>query len=111
MLEESLAGSPLVQIGVIHKRPRERQHGDNNPDPPATTQVQRAIIWKPYGLVPFFGYRVYSCCCLSFVWSAPASQKSMGKKIEHTPGTRQEQRRASDGARTTARTGAGDGGE
>ena len=37
--------------------PRDRQHRDINPDPPATAQLQHAIMWKPYGLVPFFGYR------------------------------------------------------
>ena len=46
----------LYYHGVIHKRPRNRQHGDNNPDPPATAELQHAIIWQPYGLVPFFRY-------------------------------------------------------
>ena len=49
----------LYYHGVIHKRPRDRQHGDINPDPPVTAQLQHAIIWKPYGLVPFFGYTSY----------------------------------------------------
>ena len=47
----------LYYHGVILKRPRDRQHGDINPDPPATAPLQHAITWKPYGLVPFFGYR------------------------------------------------------
>ena len=38
----------------MHKRPRDRQHGDINPHPLATAQLQHAIIWKPYGLVAFF---------------------------------------------------------
>ena len=50
----------LYYHGVILKRPRDRQHGDINPDPPATVQLQNAIIRKPYGLVPFFGYSSYS---------------------------------------------------
>ena len=49
----------LYYHGVILKRPRDRQHGDINPDPPATAQLQHAITWKPYGWVPFFGYSVY----------------------------------------------------
>ena len=47
---------------MIHKRPRDRQHGDINPDPPATAQLQHAIIRKPYGLVPFFGYSTPKAC-------------------------------------------------
>ena len=47
---------------MIHKRPRDRQHGDINPDPPATAQLRHAIIWKPYGLVPFFGYSTPKAC-------------------------------------------------
>ena len=40
--------------GVILNKPRGRQHGDINPDPLDTAQLQHAIIWKPYALVPFF---------------------------------------------------------
>ena len=42
---------------MILKRPRDRQHGDITADPPATAQLQHVIAWKPYGLVPLFGYR------------------------------------------------------
>ena len=52
----------LYYHGVIHKRPRDRQHGDNNLDPPATAQLQHAIIWKPYGLVPFFRHSTPKAC-------------------------------------------------
>ena len=45
---------------MILKRPRDRQDGDINPDPPATAQLQHAITWKPYGLVPFFGYKYHT---------------------------------------------------
>ena len=47
---------------MILKRPRDRQHGGINPDPPATAQLQHAITWKPYGLVPFFGYSTPKAC-------------------------------------------------
>ena len=46
----------------MHKRPRDSQHGDINPDPPATAQLQHAITWKPYGLVPFLGYSTPQAC-------------------------------------------------
>ena len=49
---------------MILKRPRDRQHGGINPDPPATAQLQHAITWKPYGLVPFFGYSCHGYSCL-----------------------------------------------
>ena len=55
VLDKSFPQS-LYYHGVILKRPRDRQDGDINPDPPATAQLQHAITWKPYGLVPFFGY-------------------------------------------------------
>ena len=45
---------------MILKRPRVRQHGDINPDPLATAQLQQAIIWKTYGLVPLFCYNVHA---------------------------------------------------
>ena len=57
MLDKSFLQS-FYYAGVIQKRLRDRQHGDINPDPPATAQLQHAITWKPYGLVPFFGYNV-----------------------------------------------------
>ena len=53
---------------MIHKRPRDRQYGDINPDPPATAQLQHAIIWKPYGLVPFFGYKPNTICSSLTSW-------------------------------------------
>ena len=59
VLDKSFPQS-LHYHGVILKRPRDRQHGDINPDPPATAQLQHAITWKPYGLVPFFGYSILS---------------------------------------------------
>ena len=37
-------------------------NGGINPDPPATAQLQHAITWKPYGLVPFFGYSTPKAC-------------------------------------------------
>ena len=59
MLDKSFPSS-LYYHGVTLKRPRDRQHGDINPDPPATAQLQHAITWKPYGLVPFFGYKYHT---------------------------------------------------
>ena len=56
VLDKSFPSSFYIH-GVILKRPRDRQHGVINPDPPATAQLRHAITWKPYGLVPFFGYR------------------------------------------------------
>ena len=47
---------------MIHNRPRDRQHGDINPDPPATATLRHAIIRNLYGLVPFFGYRTPKAC-------------------------------------------------
>ena len=55
VLDKSFPQS-LYNQGVILKRPRDTQHGDINPDPRATAQLQHAITWKPHGLVPFFGY-------------------------------------------------------
>ena len=52
----------LYYHGVVLNRPRDRQHGDINPDPLATAQLQHAIIRKPYGLVPFFGYSTPKAC-------------------------------------------------
>ena len=46
VLDKSFPQS-LYYHGVILKRPRDRQHGDINPDPPATAQLQHAITWKP----------------------------------------------------------------
>ena len=48
----------LYYHGVNHNRPRGKQHGDINPDPPATAQLQHAILRKPYGLVPFLAAAV-----------------------------------------------------
>ena len=58
--------------GVILKRPRGRQHGDINPDPPATAPLQHAITWKPYGLVPYFGYST------SHSETSPTSPQNVG---------------------------------
>ena len=69
--------------GVILKRPRDRQHGDINPDPPATAQLQHAITWKPYGLVPFFGYRLR----MPWVGKEDSTISTYSKEtIEHTWG-------------------------
>ena len=61
VLDKSFPQS-LYCHGVILKRPRDRHHGDINPDPPATAQLQHAITWKPYGLVPSFGYITPKAC-------------------------------------------------
>ena len=78
---------------MILQRPRDRQHGDINPDPPATAQHQHAITRKPYGLVPFFGYNPNTDCnyfTSSFLNSAPMSEGRVSgtEKTEKTHSTR-----------------------
>ena len=57
-----------------------------NPDPPATAQLQHAITWKPYGLVPSFGYMT---CRTDYV------QRALGCAFGSVSKTRTSEKRLS----------------